>query len=207
MIDLLRIDVSPRSDASHSRRIGNRIERALDPQRVTRRDLAAEHIPHLDAAAITGFFSPADALTPELREATALSDMIIAEVEAADMLLITIPMFNFGVPSVLKAWVDQLVRVNRSFSFDGTTFDGLLKGKRAYVVIAYGATGYAEGGALHAADFVRPFIDFVLRFVGFEDVQFVTLDAVNAGPEAFALSEAEAERQLAALFPAPAAAA
>jgi FMN-dependent NADH-azoreductase len=207
MTDLLRIDASPRSDASHSRRIGDRIERALAPRHVVRRDLAAAPVPHLDADAITGFFSPADALTPALREATALSDTIIAEVEAADTLLVTIPMFNFGVPSVLKAWIDQLVRVNRSFSYDGTVFDGLLKGKRAYVVIAYGAAGYGEGGALHAADFVRPFMDFVLRFVGFADVQFVTLDAVNAGPEAFALSEAETERQLAALFPALATAA
>jgi FMN-dependent NADH-azoreductase len=201
MTNLLRIDASTRSGDSHSRRIGDRIEAALTPGSVTRRDLAASPLPHLDQTAITGFFSPADALTPELKAATALSDQIIGEVEAADTLLITIPMFNFGIPSVVKAWIDQLVRVNRSFSFDGANFDGLIKGKRAYVVIAYGAAGYAEGAPLHSADFVKPFMDFVLRFVGITDIHFVTLDGINAGPDALAASEADLELQLADLFP------
>jgi FMN-dependent NADH-azoreductase len=77
-----------------------------------------------------------------------------------------------------------------------------LKGKRAYVVIAYGAAGYAAGQPLNSADFVKPFVDFVLRFVGISDVQFVTLDGTNAGPDALAASQADVERQLAALFPA-----
>jgi FMN-dependent NADH-azoreductase len=202
MTHLLRIDASTRSGDSHSRRIGDRIEAALTPRQITRRDLAANPLPHLDQDMITGFFSPAEALTPALQTATALSDAIIDEVEAADTLLITIPMFNFGVPSVVKAWVDQLVRINRTFSFDGTNFAGLLQGKRAYVVIAYGAAGYAEGGPLHGADFVKPFMDFVLRFVGITDIRFVTLDGSNAGPDALAASEAAVDHQLVTLFPA-----
>jgi FMN-dependent NADH-azoreductase len=201
MINLLRIDASPRGGESHSRRIGDRIEAALVATSITRRDLAAMPVPHLDGATITGFFSPADAMTEDLKAATALSDAIIGEVEAADLLLMTIPMFNFGVPSVVKAWIDQLVRVNRSFAYDGTNFDGLLKGKRAYVVIAYGAAGYAAGQPLSSADFVKPFVDFVLRFIGFSEVSFVTLDGTNAGTEALAMSQADVERQLIALFP------
>jgi FMN-dependent NADH-azoreductase len=200
MTKLLRIDASPRGGDSYSRRIGDKIEAALSAANITRRDLATAPIAHLDGVAIAGFFSPNDALTPEMKTATALSDAVLAEIEAADTLLITTPMFNFGIPSVLKAWIDQLVRINRSFSFDGTNFDGLLKGRRAYVVIAYGAAGYAEGGPLHSADFAKPFLDFVLRFVGFESVEFVMLDATNAGPEALANAQTEADRQIAALF-------
>jgi FMN-dependent NADH-azoreductase len=207
MTKLLRVDASPRGGESHSRRIGDRIEAALGATSITRRDLAMMPIPHLDGETITGFFSPADAMTDDLKAATALSDTIIGEVEAADVLLMTIPMFNFGVPSVVKAWIDQLVRVNRSFSFDGSNFDGLLKGKRAYVVIAYGAAGYAAGQPLSGADFVKPFIDFVLRFIGFEPVEFITLDATNSGPDALAAAQAEADRQSMALFPAAAIAA
>jgi FMN-dependent NADH-azoreductase len=202
MTKLLRIDVSPRGGDSYSRRIGDQVETALMPASVVRRDLAADPVAHLDGMAITGFFSPEEAMTSELMAATALSDAIIGEVAEADTVLFTIPMFNFGIPSVLKAWVDQLVRINRSFSFDGTNFDGLLKGKKAYVVIAYGAAGYAEGEPLHGADFVKPYMDFVLRFVGFSAVEFIMLDGTNAGPDALAASQMEAERQLTALFPA-----
>jgi FMN-dependent NADH-azoreductase len=201
MTNLLRIDVSPRGETSYSRQIGNRIETALAATSVIRRDLTATPTAHLDAAAITGFFSPADSLSDDLKAATALSDQIIGEVEAADTVLITTPMFNFGIPSVLKAWIDQLVRVNRSFSYDGKSFDGLLKGKRAIVVIAYGAAGYGPGGALASADFVKPFLDFVLRFIGFAQVDFVALDGTNAGPDALAAARLEADRQFAALFP------
>jgi FMN-dependent NADH-azoreductase len=108
MTQLLRIDVSPRGANSHSRQIGDRIETALMASDIVRRDLAAIPVPHLDGAAITGFFSPQDALTDDLRQATALSDAIIAEVEAADTLLITTPMFNFGVPSVLRRGLTSL---------------------------------------------------------------------------------------------------
>lgn len=198
MTQLLRIDVSPRGPDSHSRRIGDRIEAGLAAAAIVRRDLSAMPVAHLDGAAITGFFSPDEALTPELREATALSDAIIAEVGAADTLLITLPMFNFGVPSVFKAWVDQLVRVNRTFSYDGASFDGLMKGKRAIVVIAYGAAGYGAGGPLAAGDFVRPYVDFVLRFIGFAEVDFVTMEATNADPSSKAAAEAVAETQIAA---------
>jgi FMN-dependent NADH-azoreductase len=203
MTQLLRIDVSPRGADSHSRQIGDRIETALMAKDTVRRNLAAMPVQHLDGAAITGFFSPQAALTNDLRQATALSDAIIAEVEAADTLLITTPMFNFGVPSVLKAWIDQLVRINRTFSFDGANFDGLLKGKRAVVVIAYGAAGYADGGALAGADFVRPFMDFVLRFVGFSSVEFVTIEATNADPESRARAQAECDAQITELLRGP----
>jgi FMN-dependent NADH-azoreductase len=200
MTILLRIDASPRGGDSHSRRIGDVIERALQLNYAVHHDLAVHPVHHLDAQAIAGFFADAQAMTPELARAVAVSDQVIAEVEAADVLLITTPMFNFAVPSVLKAWIDQLVRVNRSFSYDGVAFQGLLKGKRAIVVIAYGAAGYAKGQPLHGADFARPYLDFILRFVGIEDVHFVTLDATNAGPDALAAAQADTDRQLASLF-------
>ncbi|WP_246047539.1 NAD(P)H-dependent oxidoreductase [Hankyongella ginsenosidimutans] len=102
----------------------------------------------------SAFFSDAATHGTAEKQATMLSDELIAEIEAADDILITVPMYNFGVPSALKAWIDQIVRVGRTFSFDGQNFGGLVTGKRAFIVIAYGAAGYA--GDFKPADFVAP---------------------------------------------------
>lgn len=108
---LLRIDASARIEGSHSRRLGDLVEaqwRLAHPQgERVHRDLAHAAPPHIAGATIQGFYAPPEQLTPPLREATALSDTLVAELRSADTVLIASPMYNYGPPSALKAWVDR----------------------------------------------------------------------------------------------------
>ncbi|MGB1092938.1 MAG: FMN-dependent NADH-azoreductase [Oceanobacter sp.] len=183
MPSILRIDTSPRVADSHSRAIADLVEKAFmsgdSAYKVTRRDLASMEIPALSQAAITGFFSPKDGLSEELQQATALSDELIAELQGADTLLISAPLYNFGAPSSLKAWIDQIVRVNETFSFDGSSFGGLVRAKRAILALSYGAQGYAPGAEMSAANFLEPYLAFVLKFLGVEDVQVFRIEGTS----------------------------
>jgi FMN-dependent NADH-azoreductase len=187
---LLRIDASSRTEGSHSREIADQIVEALRTVHplvsITSRDLAADPLEHIRNTTIAGFYTADDHMTAELRDATALSDTIIAEVEEADAILIATPMYNFSVPSALKAWIDQLMRINKTFAYDGKSFTGLLGGKKAYVAVAYGAGGYVANGPFAAADFVTPYLRFLLGFMGIGDVTFISVEATTGSPEVVA---------------------
>lgn len=187
MAQLLRIDSSSRIEGSHSRLIADEAEavwRQENPSgSVTRRHVADGSIPVIAPETITGFFTPPDQLTPELKAATALSDALIGELQAADTLLIAAPIYNFGVPGALKLWIDQVTRIGHTFDFDGTAFTGLSKTRRAIVVCAYGASGYLEDQPFAAANFLEPYLDFLLRFIGIDDVRFISVEQTTAEPE------------------------
>jgi FMN-dependent NADH-azoreductase len=140
MTTILRIDASSRDQGSASRTLGDHLEQSLIARipgaQPIRRDLATEPPPHVESATIIGYYTPPEAMTDVLRQATALSDALIAELRSADILLLTTPMYNFSVPSALKAWIDQVVRIGHTFSYDGANFTGLLTGKKAYVAWA-----------------------------------------------------------------------
>ncbi len=182
MPTLLRIDSSSRRDGSHSRALADAFEMAWSRRfpgaRIHRRDLATNPIGHIHEATIAGFYTPADKLDETLKGAVALSDQLIDEVNAADTVLIATPMYNFTVPSALKSWIDQIVRINRTFSYDGTNFTGLVKAKRIVVVTAFGAGGY--DGALAGADFVTPYLKFLFGFLGVADVTVIPAEATTA---------------------------
>lgn len=171
---LLRIDSSARRVDSHSRQLADLIEaeylNAGPDHAVRRRDLTAEPISHIEAETITGFYTLEDAMTPALRAATDQSDSLIAELKGADMLLISAPMYNFGVPSALKAWIDQIVRINVTFAYEAGAFQGLVPVRRAVLALAYGAEGYAEGGEFAPMNFLEPYLVSLLSFLGVSDV-------------------------------------
>jgi FMN-dependent NADH-azoreductase len=198
MTTFLRIDASSRKDASYSRQIGDRVAATLAADRTIHRDLADTPIPHVTNDMIGAFFGDPAAMTAEQQAASALSDTLLAELAAADTVLVTLPMYNFGIPSALKAWFDQIVRINRTFSFDGQGFAGLLTGKRAIVVTAYGAAGYVDG-AFKAADFATPYVTFALNFIGITDVTVIPVEGVNMGPAAQEFALKAADQQVAAL--------
>ena len=208
MTTLLRIDSSARAEGSRSRQLGDALEArwlARTPGAgVVRRDLAADPVPHIGPTTIGGFFTPADQRTDAMREAIALSDRLISELEAADALLITTPMYNFGPPSALKAWIDHVVRIHRTVAYDGQTFRGLVTGKPAFVAIAYGAASYKPGGQLAPLDFLKPYLDQLLRFIGFTQVEIIAAEATN-GAEPLATAELEAALAAIARLPALAA--
>ena len=184
MTTLLRIDASSRQTGSHSRTLGDSFEAewlSHNPgATIVRRDLVAEPLPHIADTTIAGFYTPPEAMTADLRHATALSDTLIAELKSADLLLITTPMYNFTVPSALKAWVDQIVRIGHTFSYDGKSFTGLVTGKRAVVACAYGAAGYGDANALGSYDLLKSYLQLLLGFLGFTDVKFVSTEATTA---------------------------
>ncbi|MBS0125807.1 FMN-dependent NADH-azoreductase [Thetidibacter halocola] len=184
---LLRIDASARTDGSVSRELADRVVNRLAPTQVIRRDLA-DSLPQIDAAWIGANFTAAEARTEDQRAALALSDTLIAEIEAADTLLIALPIYNFGVPTALKTWVDHVARAGVTFRYSEDGPEGLLRGKRAIVVVASGGT--EVGGPI---DFATPWLRHVLGFIGITDVQVVTADRLAIDPDA---SRAKAEEQI-----------
>ncbi|QXT39531.1 FMN-dependent NADH-azoreductase [Gymnodinialimonas ceratoperidinii] len=190
MTHILRIDASARRENSISRDLTTQIVEKLSPATVTTRDLA-EGVPLLDEAWIGANFTPADARSPEQAETLALSDALVAEVKAADTLVIGLPIYNFGVPAALKAWIDQIARVGVTFRYTETGPEGLLSGKRAIIALASGGT---EAGS--AIDFATGYIRHLLGFIGITDVTFVTADRMAIDPEA---TLAGARQQVAAL--------
>jgi FMN-dependent NADH-azoreductase len=204
---LLRIDASSRHEGSHSRAVADDIIAALRASHpglaVTTRDLALSPVEHIRTATIAGFYTPTESMTAELKDAVALSDAIISEVEAADVILVATPMYNFSIPSALKAWIDQLMRINKTFSYDGKSFGGLLSGKKAYVAVAYGAGGYVGNGPFASADFVTPYLRFLLGFMGISDVTFIPVETTTGGPDIVAAERARTSAIITAEFAPP----
>lgn len=200
MATILRIDASSRATGSISRSLGDDFEAtwlARNPHdRVIRRDLAADPIGHIAERTIAGFYTPPDQFTADLRDATALSDSLIDEVKDADILLLTVPTYNFSLPSALKAWIDQVVRIGHTFAFDGSSLTGLVTDRRAYVISASGLGGYRDGGPLAAADFVQPYLRFIFNFLGIDDVRFFSVEATVVDKDALAANIARVKREI-----------
>jgi FMN-dependent NADH-azoreductase len=158
---------------------------------VVERDLAAEPVPHLDGRRAGAFFAKREERTPEQQAVIAYSDALIQELRGADVLVLGLPMYNFGVPSQLKAWFDHLARAGETFKYTDKGAVGLLPGKKAYV---FAARGGVYGEAHSQTQFVREF----LGFIGITDVTFVYAEGLAIGPESrnksLLAAEAEARR-------------
>lgn len=187
---VLRIDASARRDGSESRALTQRIVERLDPEHVIHRDLA-NGIAAIDADWLAANWTPADQRTEAQRETLALSDTLLEEVKAADTLVIGTPIYNFAIPSTLKAWVDQIARAGETFRYSEAGPEGLLKGKRAIVAIASGGTQVGSD-----IDFASGYLRHILGFVGITDVQFVAADQLMIDEAA---SHAKADAALEAL--------
>ena len=187
MPTLLRIDSSARVAGSHTKRIADAAEaawcKAHQDGVVVPRHIGTHAIPALTQDAVSGFFTAAAERTAAQRSAMHLSDTLIAELREADTLLLTAPIYNFSVPGTLKCWIDQVTRVGETFAFEGGGFRGLLQNKRAVAICAYGGDGYLAGGAFAEANFLDPYLRFILKFIGIEDVRIVSVEATG-GPQA-----------------------
>jgi FMN-dependent NADH-azoreductase len=187
---ILRIDASARRSGSVSRDLADRIVARIGAgATVTTRDLA-DGVPLIDEAWIGSAYTPPAGRTAEQRERLALSDTLVAELQAADTLVIGLPIYNFGVPAAFKAWIDQVARAGVTFEYSPQGPRGLLQGKRAIVAVASGGT---EAGS--ELDFATGFARQVLGFIGITDVEFVTADRLMVdadGTMAKALEQVEA---------------
>ena len=184
MAKILRIDSSSRFEGSHSRELADYFQTMWLKQhpedKVVVRDIIKTPLPHITDSTITGFYTPKEQLTPELKSATALSNELVEELQSADVLLLSVPMYNFSVPSALKAWIDQIVRIGHTFAYDGTNFTGLVTVKRAYVICAYGSSGFQAGEAFSSFNFLEPYLQGLLNFLGISQVEFFNLEGTTA---------------------------
>lgn len=170
MTRILRVDGSMRRDGSTTRRLTDEVVERLGTAHVTVRDLAAG-VELIDDTWIQANFTDPAERTGEQSRRLAASDTLVAELEAADVVVIGMPIYNFGVPAALKAWVDLIARARVTFRYTENGAVGLMTGKRAIVVVASGGT--AMDGDV---DFATPWIRQVLSFIGIEDVSIVAAD-------------------------------
>ena len=187
MSTLLTLEVSPRSDRSISRALGRRFVeywRQNNPDgRVISRDLNTSRIPYMDNDWIAGVYAPPGVeRTPEMQQALALSAELIAELQAADTLLISTPMYNFTVPAVLKSWIDYVVRPGFTFRL-APGWPGMLENKKARLIVV-SRDSYTAGTPSESADMVTPVLRRALGFIGIQDVDVIRVGGsleVNLG--------------------------
>ena len=196
-MNILQINSSVRGTQSESTRVANAVVAKLSAANpgatVTVRDLGANPHPVLDEAALGALFTPADQRTAEQAARVALDDALIAEAQAADVIVLGAPMYNFGMPIQLKAWFDAIARAGVTFRYTANGPEGLLKNKKVYVATARGGIYPAD------ADPQVPHIRMLLNFLGLTDNQFIYSAGLAMGPEAAAKGQAEADAAVAAL--------
>ncbi len=197
-LKVLRIDSSVSGEGSMTRRVADalvaELERGDGPIDLRVRDLASQPPRLLDPDWVKANFTPPEGRGEAERAALAESDALVAELKAADVLVIGVPIYNFGIPAVLKAWVDLVARARVTFRYKEQGPVGLLTGKRAYLAVASGGTPVGS-----AVDFATGYLRHVLGFLGITEVEVVAADrvATRGGDEALA----EAKVRIAELLP------
>jgi FMN-dependent NADH-azoreductase len=194
-MNILQINSSARTEGSHSTKLANALVeriRADNPgATLTLRDLARRPHPHFDESTLQALFMPADQRTPQHTERIALDDVLIAEVQAADVLVLGVPMYNFGAPAQLKNWIDAISRAQVTFRYIANGPEGLLKGKKVYVALTRGGL-YRNT----PTDTQVPYLKTIFGFLGMTDVQFVYAEGLAMGPEAEQNALASAQSQI-----------
>lgn len=169
---ILEIISSPRKGASNSIKLSkaiiDKLVAANPGATVHTKDLTEHPFPHLEEAHLNAFFTPADQHTDENKEAIRHSNEAIAEIKDADVIVIGAPMYNFTIPSTLKAWIDHIARAGITFKYTENGPVGLVNGKKVYLAVTTGGI-YSEG-PYKAGDFVVPYLQSILAFMGMTDV-------------------------------------
>jgi len=198
-LKVLRVDSSARREGSVSRRVADALIEQLEmregPVNVTVRDLALTAPAFVDAAWVDANFTPDEQRSAAQRAVLAESDTLVAELKAADILVIGVPIYNFGIPATLKSWVDMIARARLTFRYTENGPVGLLRGKRAFLVVASGGT--AVGSEI---DFATGYLRHMLGFLGIDDVEIVAADRVVPRGEEAVMGDTR--RRIAQLLPA-----
>ncbi len=198
-MNILQINASARREGANSTRVANDIVTALQAKHsdanLTVRDLAVTPHPVIDEATLGALFTPADKRTPEQNARVALDDALIAELKAHDVIVLGVPMYNFGVPVQLKSWIDAVARAGVTFRYTANGPEGLVTGKKVYVALARG--GKYRGTE---SDTQVPYLKAVLGFLGMTDVHFVYAEGLAMGPEAAEQGFAQAQKDIEAVL-------
>ncbi|GAB3187181.1 FMN-dependent NADH-azoreductase [Hydrogenophaga aquatica] len=192
---ILQINASARREGANSTKLANtvveRLQAAHPAAAVTLRDLGATPVTVLDEVALGALFTPVEQRSAGQSAVVAEYDALIAEVQAHDVIVLGVPMYNFGVPVQLKAWIDAIARAGVTFRYTENGPEGLVKGKTVYVALARGGL-YRDT----PNDSQVPYLKTVLGFLGLTDIRFVYAEGLNMGPEAAAKGFAQAEADI-----------
>ena len=176
---LLKIDTSIRNNNSHSRDLANKYETKWQSMHsegsVTYRDLSQTDIPHVSHAFIEAMYTSEENKNETIHNILSLSDELISELKEADTILLSTPMYNFSVPSKLKAYIDHISRIGETFSKDESGYTGLLTGKKLVIIAAYGA----DFSQMRSMDFLEPYLKTLFGFLGFTDVEYYAIEETN----------------------------
>ena len=199
MSTLLQINASLAGADGQSSRLAHRFVADWQAQHpgghVIMRDLASDPVPHLTAERFQAFLSQPEARSDDQRAIAEYSDALIDELKVADTIVFAVPMYNFSVPSTLRAYFDHIARGGVTFRYTATGPEGLLKGKKAFVFITRGGI-YAD-----AADTQTPYLKQFLGFIGISDVSFVFAQGLNLGDESREKSLSQAHDAIGGLLP------
>jgi FMN-dependent NADH-azoreductase len=196
---ILLVLSSPRGTQSHSHQIAHRIIEDLRSQHagaeVVVRDVSKEPLPYVGEAFVSGLFTPPEKRNPAEAKAIEISDTLVDELVAADIVVLAVPMYNFGLPAALKSWIDHVVRAGRTFSYSAAGPAGLLTDKKAILVVSRGGI-YSEG-PMKPFDFQETYLRSVLGFIGLTDVHVVRVEGVAMGADALtnAITSANAQAE------------
>jgi FMN-dependent NADH-azoreductase len=182
MTTILQLNSAARSQGAQSTLLANELTTKLQQSnadaKVVVRDLLANALPHLDESVLGAFFTPAENRTAEQAAIVAKSDALIAELQAADVIVIGAPMYNFGISSQLKAYFDWISRAGVTFRYTENGPEGLVKGKKVFVVAARGGKYAGTANDSHT-----PYLKTFLGFLGMTDVSFIYAEGLNMGPD------------------------
>lgn len=203
MSKVLVINASARKERSLSRYMTNVFVESWKEKKptdsVTYREVGQDNIPHVTEKWIAGAFKPAELRTAEDIEALKLSNQLVAELKDADVIVLGTPMYNWSVPSALKAYIDQVLRANETILISKDNpenpYTGLLKDKKVYLLMVRGNYGYEPGEFYEHMDFQTNYLKTVFRIMGIEDIEHVALNGVGLGEEP-STAIAEKVRQL-----------
>jgi len=175
MKNILHIDASGRKTPSISRTLSNELVQKIsnDESTIVYRDVS-QGLPYVNELMIGAYYTPSDKRSDEQHQAIAISNTIIEELKAADTIVIGVPIYNFSMPAGFKAWSDLAARVGETFKYTETGPVGLLENKKAYIAVASGGT--IVGGDI---DFLTPWLNHYLGFIGIHDVTIIQAEAVN----------------------------
>lgn len=197
MSKVLIINASARKERSLSRQMTNMFAETWKEKypnaNIVYREVGQEHIPHVSEEWIAGAFKPAELRTAENVEALKISDLLIAELKEASTIVLGSPMYNWSVPSALKAYIDQILRVNETILIDKerpqNPYIGLLKNKKVYLLMVRGNTGYGQGEFFEHMDFQSKYLKTVFNIMGLEDIEEITINGVEFKGESIESAE------------------
>ena len=196
---ILHIDSSPMGDRSVSRKLTAKVLTELQARfpdsKVTMRDFGATPLPHVSGPMLGAFFTPPEQRSAEQVQLARQSDELIAELLAAEVIVIGVPMWNFGIPSALKAWIDHVIRAGQTFKYGANGPEGMVPaGKKVIIVSSRG--GIYSDGPMKLMDYQETYLRAVFGFLGLVDLAFVRAEGIAMGPDALAAALASAEAQL-----------